>query len=107
MISKRDIVVLIHGFGGKRIWMAPLATRLSQKYDVRTWSYFSFGGSIERHGNRFADYIDSLEAESNINIVAHSMGSIVTRSALQRINNKVNRVVLLAPPNSGSHVARC
>ena len=106
MESPRETVVVVHGFGGKRLWMAPLAYRLSRKYDVANWSYFSFGGSIENHGRRFAEFIESLNTKQKINIVAHSMGSIVTRAALQNSRTKISRVVMLAPPNAGSHVAR-
>ncbi len=39
--------------------------------------------------------------------VAHSMGSIIARAAMRNNNfDNLNRVVLLAPPNSGSHVAK-
>ena len=105
--AKRDTVVIIHGFGGKRLWMQPLSLRFKRDYDVINWSYFSLGGSIDRHASRFAEFLNSIDAGGKINIVAHSMGSIIARAALQKHRcGKVNRVVLLAPPNSGSHVAR-
>lgn len=107
MKTERDIIVLIHGFGGKRIWMLPLAYRLSRRHRVVNWSYFSYGGSITNHAARFAKFIEGIDADCEISIVAHSMGSIVTRVALQQLApEKVNRVVMLAPPNTGSHVAR-
>ena len=90
--------------------MAPLSYRLARQYRVTNWSYFSYGGSIEGHAARFAEFIESIDSKQKINIVAHSMGSIVTRAALQKASAStlasVNRVVLLAPPNSGSHVAK-
>ena len=106
MTQQPTTIVLIHGFGGKRLWMAPLAHRLNRNYDVLNWSYFSYGGSIERHGTKLAKFLDNLGSEGNVNIVAHSMGSIVTRVALQKTTSTVNRVVMLAPPNCGSNVAR-
>ena len=108
MKSQRETVVVIHGFGGKRLWMAPLSYRLSRRYDVKNWSYFSYGGSIENHAARFAKFIESVGCNQKVNIVAHSMGSIVTRAALQLTSTltSVNRLVMLAPPNSGSHVAK-
>ena len=106
MESQRETVVVIHGFGGKQLWMAPLVYRLSRHYDVTNWSYFSFGGSIENHGLRFSKFIESLDTKQKINIVAHSMGSIVTRAALQKSRAAISRVVMLAPPSAGSPVAR-
>ena len=58
MKSQRETVVVIHGLGGKRLWMAPLSYRLSRRYDVKNWSYFSYGGSIENHAARFAKFIE-------------------------------------------------
>jgi len=110
MESPNETVVVIHGFGGKRLWMAPLSYRLSRRYNVVNWSYFSYGGSIEDHAARFAEFIESMDAKQRLNIVAHSMGSIVTRAALQKISAStlasVGRVVMLAPPNAGSNVAK-
>ena len=106
MDSQLDTVVLIHGFGGKRLWMAPLAFRLARKYQLLNWSYFSYRGSIDEHGARLAEFIDNIETKNRINIVAHSMGSIVTRAALQKTQTNIHRVVMLAPPNYGSHIAR-
>ena len=106
MKSQRETVVVIHGFGSKRLWMTPLSYRLASQYDVSNWAYFSYGKSIEYHAARFAEFLESLDAKRKLNIVAHSMGSIVTRSALQKTQAEVNRVVMLAPPNAGSPVAR-
>ena len=106
MNSQPETVVVIHGFGGKRLWMAPLSYRLARQYEVANWSYFSYGGSIESHAARFAKFLESIDAKQRLNIVAHSMGSIVTRAALQKTQALVSRVVMLAPPNAGSNVAK-
>ncbi len=103
----QPIVIVVHGFGGKRIWMRPLSMRLRRCFHVIDWPYFSIAGSIENHAKRFSEFLSNLEHDGPINIVAHSMGSIVTRAALatSEIRN-LNRVVLLAPPNSGSPIAK-
>ena len=104
-----EMVLAIHGFGGKRLLMYPLCHRLrSENFRVRTWGYSSLFGSIERHAERLYDYLTgSLSQETRLHLVAHSMGSIVVRCALSmgRVPN-LGRVVFLAPPNSGSPVAR-
>jgi len=87
--------------------MRPLARRLKRRYDVINWSYFSYVGSIDLHATKFAEFLSSIESNRKIHIVAHSMGSIIARSAIHKSNlDNLNRVVLLAPPNSGSHVAK-
>ena len=105
--ASNELVVVIHGFGGKRIWMQPLTHRLKRNYRVINWTYFSIAGSIESHARRFSQFLFDLKHDGPIHIVAHSMGSIVTRAAIQlrKIVN-LKRIVLLAPPNSGSPVAK-
>ena len=107
MAEPKELVVVIHGFAGKRLWMFPLTRSLGHRFEVVNWSYFSFGGSIRDHGKRFFKFLLAHERYSRIHVVAHSMGCIVTRSALQcgTIEN-LARVVLLAPPNRGSQVAK-
>jgi len=49
---------------------------------------------------------DSDPAVLSLHIVAHSMGCIVTRQALlDNLPLKLGKVVMLCPPNRGSHVA--
>lgn len=105
--SSKETIVVIHGFGSKRLWMLPLASRFKHDFHVINWSYFSLAGSIDTHAARFAEFLKTIKTDRKINIVAHSMGSIVTRAALRSGTiDRINRVVLLAPPNSGSNVAR-
>ena len=89
--------------------MRPLCSRLrSQGCRVSNWGYPSLCGSIAEHARRFYEYVAvSLFEERRIHIVAHSMGAIVVRAALS-IGHVVNlgRVVLLAPPNHGTPLAR-
>lgn len=128
-------VVLIHGLGAHRILMWPLAWYLNRKGLVATtFGYSSWWWSIEHHANRFREKLQRLEedpAVESFGIVAHSMGSVVTRQALlvgclgESSSNssslsdsesrsqssaqpfsKLSRVVLLGPPNQGSPSAR-
>lgn len=104
-----DAVVLVHGFAGKRLWMIPLCARLrSQGFRVSNWAYASLLGSLEQHATRLYQHLTTELAEkSRVHLVAHSMGAIVVRTALSMgpVAN-LGRVVLIAPPNSGSPVAR-
>ena len=64
---------------------------------------------IERHAERLSDLFRQLDENADVdtvNIVAHSMGSIITRTSLQQYTfKKLSRIVLLAPPLAGSPVA--
>ncbi len=100
-------VFLLHGIGANRWMMHTLASRLRKAgYDVMNWGYPSILGTIEDHSQRLANELKVAEEDPQIDavhIVAHSMGSIVTRHALALYRpQKLRRVVLLGPPNRGS-----
>jgi pimeloyl-ACP methyl ester carboxylesterase len=115
--APKETIVLLHGFGGNRLWMRYLASSLhGQGYDVRVWGYPSLTFPIDRIGERFARYLEEVACSSGENaadsgasrplhIVAHSMGNLVTREALTRVQVPVRRMVMLAPPNGGSFAA--
>lgn len=74
-------------------------------YSTETFSYNSLVGSIEKHASRLNTSLRDREGEYHI--VAHSMGGIVTRVAInQGLPTGLGRVVLIAPPNQGSPIAR-
>ena len=103
-------IAVLHGFGGHRWLMHPLARRLSSRgFQVHNWGYRSILSDIESHANRFRNLLDSIESNAQVakfHIVAHSMGSIITRVALRDFQpDKLSRIVMLCPPNRGSHVA--
>jgi esterase/lipase superfamily enzyme len=109
--TRKEHVILIHGLAGSRLVMLPLAWRLkSAGYQTSTFGYPSWFWSIEHHARRFERCLQEVEADDTIerfHIVAHSMGTIVTRQALLlRDFKKLNRIVMLASPNRGSPVAR-
>ncbi|MBC7853106.1 MAG: alpha/beta fold hydrolase [Pirellulaceae bacterium] len=104
-------LILIHGLGAHWLIMSPLARRLQKQFGrVINWSYSSLWSGIERHGQQMAEQLQQLDddpAVERIDLITHSMGGIVARLALaKRIPTKMGRMVMLAPPNTGSHVAR-
>ena len=111
MEKSPDIVFLVHGLGGSRIDMWPLARRLRRSgFAVKNWSYRTLGNRIETHANRLGNdlvAIDNEPEDRKIHIVTHSMGGIITRSMLADFDiQNLDRIVMLVPPNQGSHVAR-
>lgn len=109
MDEAKDLIVLVHGFGARRLVMWPFACLLRARgFRVRFWSYGSLFDPIEKHAIRFYDYLHAVTStERRFHIVAHSMGCIVTQSTLNLGGfTNLGRIVLLAPPNAGSPIAR-
>ncbi len=107
----QQLVLLVHGLGGSRLDMWPISRRLTGSgYATCNWGYVSVGFRIEQHARRLAEDLRMLQRDPRIrqiHLVTHSLGAIIARQALaETLPDKVSRVIMLAPPNRGSHVAR-
>lgn len=102
--------LLIHGLLGFPATMALLGRRLAAA-GVRPslWGYSSFHSRAEALSEALARRIEAFEAEypdARLHLVGHSLGAVLTRGALALHRPRhLGRVVMLAPPNAGSHVA--
>ncbi|SFI24870.1 esterase/lipase family protein [Planctomicrobium piriforme] len=109
--APKGVVVLLHGLGANSWMMSLLAQRLKwQGYQVENWGYYSVWQSLGQLTPLFESKFKSLQSnlpdDMPLHIVAHSMGSIITRAALSNVElPSLKRVVMLSPPNRGSHVA--
>lgn len=106
----KRVIVLVHGLGSHPLMMWLLAKRLAQHdWCVINWGYRSTRLCIKTHGGDLARKLAELQADDRIQeigLVTHSMGGIVARTALTQVRpDKLRRMVMLCPPNRGSHVA--
>lgn len=107
--------VVMHGLGRSRGAMKKLAEYLRKEggYTVFNVSYPSTRENIATHARRLASIIDNLDGIDEINFVGHSLGNIVVRHYLgdqtdaatdRKPDKRINRVVMLAPPNQGAQL---
>jgi len=110
-VAPRDSVVLLHGLFATRRSMRKLETRINEMgYRVLNWGYPTWLRSTEQNVRRLLPQLEILQNDPSvrtINFVTHSMGGILARCALHLGGDaKVKRLVMLAPPNRGSHLTR-
>ena len=83
--------------------MVPLQTSVKKcGFNVNRFGYPSMRGELEENAERLARFIATTDADV-LHMVAHSLGGVVTLRALQlRPDPRVQRIVLLGSPVSGS-----
>jgi pimeloyl-ACP methyl ester carboxylesterase len=108
-------VVLVHGLAGHPGNFLALRQYLALKGRRRVYAIdFGSAESLELMAAMLRDFVDAvvarngLDAEARIDIVAHSMGGLVTRLALEdrALAARVACVITLASPHSGTYTAR-
>ncbi|MCH9608765.1 MAG: hypothetical protein S4CHLAM45_06770 [Chlamydiales bacterium] len=107
-------VVCVHGFIRSYRSMIPMGNALKDEgFDVYLWDYPSRRETIEGHAANLVVLLNEIAAKNPgkpIHFVTHSLGGIITKTALNHpdcpMEAKVGRAVLLAPPSKGSCAAR-
>jgi hypothetical protein len=105
-------VIVLHGLGEGRSSMRPIANHLRKTLDanVLLFGYASTATTIEAHGRSLDAVVDGLPPTSRISFVGHSLGNLVVRRWMSLADAgdlaRVDRMVMLGPPNRGSDLAR-
>ncbi len=102
-------VLLIHGlFMGSWI-LSFIASHLKREgYRCYGYDYPTRIRRMDHHGEELADRL-LLWPEKRFDVVTHSMGGLILREALSRapeLQERIGRIVMIAPPNQGSDLAR-
>lgn len=106
--TKPEYVVVLHGIFLSNKHTAKLTKFLEQKdYNVLNINY----PSTEKPLAELVTFVnlkikEQIPANSKVNYVGYSMGSLIIRAILEQDRSQnLGRVVFLAPPNHGSEVA--
>ena len=108
-------VIWIHGLGGHPGNFVGLRSSFSRRGRTRTYTLDLRGyDRVEDMATLLGDAIDrvaqcnDMHPEARIDLVAHSMGGLVARLALDspRARRRVANLVTLGTPHEGSHLAR-
>jgi pimeloyl-ACP methyl ester carboxylesterase len=121
---KGKAVVVLHGLGRSRASMESLCRCLRERgrFEVFNVTYPSTRDDITAHAASLGRIVANLDGIEEINFVAHSMGNVVVRCYLGGADQKehgpgeprevsgrpdprIQRFVMLAPPNHGSLAA--
>ncbi len=111
-----SVVILLHGLMRTNDSMRDLAEafQATGRWQPIALSYASTQDSIDHHALALRELVDNLPGKPRIAFVGHSLGNIVVRRALglwkaddaQQVLPRIERVVMLGPPNQGSALAR-
>lgn len=107
-------VIFVHGLGGYRGNFLPMRTWLRLHGRTRTYAVGLSGRTIPQMAAELRSYLDNvvrvngLTSGQQVDVVAHSMGGLVSRLALRDpdIAQRVHTLVTLGTPHKGTYAAR-
>lgn len=106
---KSNCVILIHGLGRTKSSMKKLEKKLKRNnYKVINWSYSSLTKDLtELAFELYTKHEIAKISHDKIFFVTHSLGGIIVRRMMSIFNiNKLDGMVMIAPPNNASSIAK-
>lgn len=113
-LPQGKVVIVLHGLLRSREQLAPLCEYLVKEgdYTVINFGYASSRAEVADHAAALARIVKRCNEAEEINFVAHSLGNIVVRHYLadctasgKKLDPRINRIVMLGPPNNGAEMA--
>ncbi len=100
-------ILLIHGLSRTPLSLLNLEWHLQQTgWTTEQFSYLAFAESFDRIVERLRDRLETLASQGSYGIVAHSLGGLLTRSALGLSSIKLPKhIVMLGTPNQPPRLA--
>lgn len=105
------VLVLVHGWtGSANTWEEFLERMIDPGINIydKIWTFvYNSSWSIRTNGEKFAKALEMYSNNAQIDIVAHSMGGLVSRSMIEQYHGSkyVNRLITLGTPHEGSPLA--
>ena len=109
--SSRHLVLVLHGILGFKQSVADMEAGLrAAGFDAVAVNYPSTRRTLAQHAEQLAELLARTEGADTVSFVSHSMGGLVVRQLLARPHAwqhrlRTHRVVMIAPPSQGAHLA--
>jgi len=109
-----DVLVLIHGWIGDQTTWTYMIKELKKNAEFSCKTVFTFvydsGLPIATNAKKLYDHLDALNSTGSIEIVAHSMGGLVSRCMIENssysdVADRVSKLITLGTPHRGSPLA--
>ena len=104
------LVIIVPGLNGVPLYYMLLAHMIRRAgYDCMIWYYGSSHGNAAAHAANLAALTTRLDGVKTLSFVTHSLGGLILRVLLANPATippvPVDRIVMIAPPHSGSFMA--